>query len=86
MVAIMITQAEIAKKAGIANSTLSSILTGKEAPLWDTACRLAKATDTDPTIWLRQDQEAMRIAILKIKLKGERKNVKKRKSRRNLPG
>ena len=45
-------QVELAKKAGITEGMVSFILSGERRPSWDVAKKLAKATGTDPYLWM----------------------------------
>lgn len=46
------TQAAVAREAGISEGFLSQILSGVRRPRWEKAKKLAKATETTPDLWL----------------------------------
>jgi transcriptional regulator with XRE-family HTH domain len=59
-----IIQNEIGNKAGIHQSTLSNILTGRRRPSWKTAKRLSSAIPgSTPEQWLEAPPETLRRII-----------------------
>jgi len=56
-------QTNIAKKANLADATVSLILSGKRRPSWSTAKRLAEVTGTSPVLWMEGSPDQIRQAI-----------------------
>jgi transcriptional regulator with XRE-family HTH domain len=56
-------QVELAKRAGITEGMVSFILSGERRPSWDVAKKLAKATGTDPYLWMEYKISEMLEAV-----------------------
>jgi len=52
-----LTQQEFADMLGIARHRLNAIIHGRRSITADTALRLAKATDTSATVWMREQAQ-----------------------------
>ena len=59
-------QKKIGEEVGIAQSTLSNILTGRKRPSWNVAKRLAGVTGSTPDIWMEGDTEILRQIIRNV--------------------
>lgn len=56
-------QRKIASAAKVTASHLSAVLKGRTRPSWQVAKRFAKATKTDPVVWLEGTPDEIRAAI-----------------------
>jgi plasmid maintenance system antidote protein VapI len=56
-------QVELAKICNIHESMVSLILKGERRPSWDVAKKLAKATGTDPYLWMEYKISEMLKAV-----------------------
>jgi len=54
------TQYKLANLIGKSEALVSLILSGKRRPSWQTAKKLAKATNTKPELWLDGEPEKIR--------------------------
>jgi len=55
-------QNELSLATGLSEATISKILSGKRHPSWRVAKNLARATGTDPKIWMEDDIDEKRKA------------------------
>lgn len=58
-----IKQTYIAQITGLHVSTISNIINGLRRPSWRSAKILAKATQTDPTLWLEGSPDDIKAAL-----------------------
>lgn len=66
-----IKQTYIAQISGLHVSTISNIINGVRRPSWRSAKILAKATQTDPELWLEGSSEEIRAALSTYKEGGD---------------
>lgn len=56
-------QKKIALKTNISEGFLSELISAKKRPSWHTAKKLAKATNTNPVLWLEGSPEDIKLAL-----------------------
>jgi transcriptional regulator with XRE-family HTH domain len=64
----MATQTQIARKTGLSQAFISMIFNGKKkVTYWPTAKKLAKATNTNPILWVEGSSEYIKKVVLSLK-------------------
>ena len=70
------TKTILSKKIGVSSAYIGMIVNGKRLPSWRTAKKLAKATGTDPVMWMEGTPEEKYSAISEKSFSCEHHNKK----------